>query len=233
MAIGSQRLGRQNVAAAELRSRYDHLIKEALLKARPNLEVIRADDVALPGSITTDIITRLMNSDYVVADITFPNPNVFYELGLRHACKVGTLLIKDRSAPRVPFDVSHLRHIEYVYSPGGLKALSTTFADFFAHFERDPERPDNQFQELAKLTGFIFPEYRIQQRFEERAITATFEDPDLLKLFLRSEMGDPPSDEEVTKAFLSNPKLMKALAGQEQAKSRARALKRKARKDAA
>lgn len=68
------------------------------MKARPNLEIVRADEVAFPGTMTTDIITRIMHSDYVIADVSYPNPNVFYELGLRHACRVGTIIIKDKAA---------------------------------------------------------------------------------------------------------------------------------------
>src|SRR5262249_13797312 len=77
----------------QLRSRYDDLIREALLHADPTLEIMRADDVSAPGAITSDILTRLMHAEIVVADITFPNPNVFYELGLRHACRSGTIII--------------------------------------------------------------------------------------------------------------------------------------------
>ena len=113
MAIGDQSTDDGTVTSSELKRKYDDLIKEAIVKARPRLDVARADDIALPGTITTDIVTRIMHSDYVVADVTYPNPNVFYELGLRHACRTGTVIIKDREGPRVPFDIAHLRYIEY------------------------------------------------------------------------------------------------------------------------
>ena len=96
MPIGAQEYVGGSVTSEELKSRYDDLIKEALLKADPSLEVTRADEVAAPGTITSDIILRLMNADHVVADITFPNPNVFYELGLRHACRLGTIILGER-----------------------------------------------------------------------------------------------------------------------------------------
>ena len=51
------------ITEAELKKRYDDLIREALLKAAPNLEVTRADEVTAPGTINNDIITRLMHSD--------------------------------------------------------------------------------------------------------------------------------------------------------------------------
>jgi hypothetical protein len=97
MPIGDQAHGDVSLTAGQLRSRYDDLIREALLRADPNLEIMRADDVSAPGTITSDILTRLMHADVVVADITFPSPNVFYELGLRHACKTGTIIIREKT----------------------------------------------------------------------------------------------------------------------------------------
>lgn len=163
MPIGEQAYNGNNISSAELKRRYDDLIKEAVLKARPDLDVKRADEVALPGTITSDIITRLMHSDYVVADVSYPNPNVFYELGMRHSCRVGTIIIKDRAAPNTPFDISQLRHIEYDNTATGLKALAETLKTYFDHFERVPSRPDNQFLEIAKLTGYKYPDFSVRK----------------------------------------------------------------------
>jgi len=124
MPIGDQEFNGMKATADELKQRYNDLIKEAIQKADPLLEVVRADEVSEPGSITTDIITRIMQSHLVVAAATYPNPNVFYELGLRHACRVGTVIIRDKNGPKPPFDIVTLRHIEYENTPTGLKALS-------------------------------------------------------------------------------------------------------------
>jgi hypothetical protein len=209
MAIGDQNLDDQTTTSADLKSKYDNLIKEAILKARPSLEVVRADDISLPGTITTDIITRLMHSDYVVADVTFPNPNVFYELGLRHACRTGTIIIKDKSAPRVPFDIAHLRYVEYENTTTGLKALATQLAQYFDHFDRDPSRPDNHFQELAKLTTYAFPNYQKTDNTppEMQAIMGLMESPELINLFIRQQTGEEIDQGEIIRIFLNNPKV--------------------------
>jgi len=133
MPIGDQEFGDIKLTAADLKKRYGDLIKEAILKADPSLEVTRSDEVSLPGSITSDILTRLMHSDLVVADVTYPNPNVFYELGLRHACHVGTVIIRDKNGPSTPFDISHLRHIEYEETPTGLKELGKELREYFEY----------------------------------------------------------------------------------------------------
>lgn len=159
MPIGDQEYAFAKVTSRELRERYDDFIKEALLKARPGLGVVRGDESDSPGTITTDILTRLMHSDYVVADITYPNPNVFYELGIRHACRLGTVLLKDRDGPPLPFDVSHMRYIPYEYTPSGLKTLVTDLQGHLDWIDNNAGAPDNAFQELAKLTQYKFLSY--------------------------------------------------------------------------
>lgn len=210
MAIGEQVVDDTTVTPESLRNKYDDLIKEAILKVRPSLEVIRADDVSLPGTMTTDIITRLMHSDYVVADVTFPNPNVFYELGLRHACRSGTIIIKDKAGPRVPFDIAHLRYVEYENTTAGLKALSAQLAAYFDHFDREPTRPDNHFQELAKLTGYAFPDYKKAEEMppEIQAIMGLMEAPELLNLIMRQQSGESIDQGELVRLMISNPKVM-------------------------
>lgn len=209
MAIGEYKTDDGLVTASDLRSKYDDLIKEAILKARPNLEVVRADEVSVPGTITTDIITRLMHSDYVVADVTYPNPNVFYELGLRHACKAGTVIIKDKEGPKVPFDIAHLRYVEYENSTGGLKSLAAQLATYFDHFDRDSKRPDNHFLELAKLTNYPYPDFSKAEEpsLEMQAIMGLIESPELVNMIIRQQSGEKIGDDEFLKMIVSNPKV--------------------------
>jgi hypothetical protein len=47
-------------------------------------EVKRADQDARPGIIASQMISDLLNAELVIADLSFHNPNVFYEIGLRH-----------------------------------------------------------------------------------------------------------------------------------------------------
>lgn len=207
MAIGDQEYGSVKVTAKELRSKYDDLIKEAIEKARPGLEVARADDIALPGSITTDILTRIMHSDFVLADITHPNPNVFYELGLRHAVRPGTIIIKDKNGPKPPFDLAHSRYIEYENTPTGLKELSENLKQYFSFFERDRLRPDNQFLELAKLTDYEFMDYGRAEKEppEAQFMRAVLTNPNLFELFARQQNGEEINQVEFIQTLFSHP----------------------------
>jgi hypothetical protein len=209
MAIGEQKFERDTVSAAELKDKYDNLIKEAILKARPSLEVVRADEVSFPGTITTDIITRIMHSDYVITDVTYPNPNVFYELGLRHACKAGTIIIRDKAGPRVPFDIAHLRHIEYENTTAGLKTLANQLAVYLDHLDRNPDRPDNHFLDLAKLTNYEFPNYRKQEEtpLEMQAVMGLMESPELLHAISRQQAGEEIDQAELFKLLVNSPKV--------------------------
>jgi hypothetical protein len=219
MPIGDQEFNGAKVTADDLKQRYDDLIKEAIQKADPSLEVVRADEVSAPGSITTDILTRIIQSYFVVADITYPNPNVFYELGLRHACRVGTVIIREKNGPTPPFDIVHLRHIEYENTPTGLKALSDKLKQFFLYLERTLEKPDNQFLEVAKLIGYSYPRYGKEEYTKEDAqielITTVIQSPEILDLFRRESSGEKVDPSEQLKILASNPQtastLIKAL----------------------
>lgn len=147
------------ITEADLHKRYTDLIKEAIAKADPSLEVIRADEVSAPGVINTDVLTRLMHSDIVIADITFPNANVFYEMGMRHAVRSGTILIRGNDAHPTPFDVANLRYTPYENTSTGLKALSESLSKQFAWIRANPGKPDSAFLELATVTKYKYPSF--------------------------------------------------------------------------
>ncbi|MBZ9821909.1 hypothetical protein [Mesorhizobium sp. CA4] len=74
------------------------------------LAVVRADAIDKPGVITRQIIEYIMRSRLVIADLSFHNPNVFYELALRHAVKLPIVQVI-RQSDRIPFDVNQMRTI--------------------------------------------------------------------------------------------------------------------------
>jgi hypothetical protein len=122
------------------RNRYEQIIRPAVegfrFKNEQVFQCIRGDDVAETGSITRDIIKRLYRSDVVIADITSLNANVFYELGVRHALRSGTILIGEDGTV-LPFDVSMQRVIRYVDTAGREKsAIEQIQAALAAMMER-------------------------------------------------------------------------------------------------
>lgn len=93
---------------------YDSLYQKVIKPVceEMNLSVYRADEVYKPGIILKDIIDGLVESEIIIADITPPNPNVFYELGFSHALNKITILLAQHGS-ELPFDVKSYRTIFY------------------------------------------------------------------------------------------------------------------------
>ena len=90
---------------------YELLIAPALKKA--NCVAFRADQEQGAGDIRTDMYFELVTADVILADISILNPNVFYELGVRHGVAPrGVLMIHGGWAKR-PFDVAPDRTFDY------------------------------------------------------------------------------------------------------------------------
>ena len=78
-----------------------------------NLVPKRADTSKTPGIITDEMFRDILYARIVLADITGLNPNVFYELGVRHSLRpTSTVVIKETHSD-IPFDVSNLRVFTY------------------------------------------------------------------------------------------------------------------------
>lgn len=85
---------------------------------RPALEqdggfvVQRADESGHAGMITVHVVNSILEADLVVADLSFLNANVFYELGLRHSTKRPTIHLASTETV-LPFDNADHRTIFY------------------------------------------------------------------------------------------------------------------------
>ena len=85
-----------------------HLVEPAAKEH--GLQVVRADKIGRSGLITQQVFEHLAKARLCVADLSFNNPNAFYELGVRHVCKLATIQII-RKGDKIPFDVSQGRTI--------------------------------------------------------------------------------------------------------------------------
>lgn len=68
----------------------------------------RACDIKHSGVIDIPMYENILKADFVLADISTLNPNVLYELGIRHAVKKNTTLIISEKELKYPFDLSHI-----------------------------------------------------------------------------------------------------------------------------
>ncbi len=90
---------------------YAELIRPALEDA--GLEVLRADEEREAGDIRADLFQELLLADLVVADLTLDNPNVWYELGVRHALRARGVILVQGPRPTQPFDIYTDRKLCY------------------------------------------------------------------------------------------------------------------------
>ena len=95
---------------SEIRKRSDqilnHIVKPAV--GEFGYTVVRADKIEQPGLITAQVIQHVLDDPLVVVDLTGHNPNVFYELAIRHVIRKPVVQII-ASGDSLPFDVSQSR----------------------------------------------------------------------------------------------------------------------------
>jgi hypothetical protein len=130
------------------------LVEPAL--AELDLKVLRADAIARPGVITKQVIEHVAKARLVVADLSFHNPNVFYELAFRHATRKPVLHLI-RAFDPIPFDLDQFRTIRidtsglYSFVP----QIETYRAEIATHARRALEEPAD-----AGPLSVFYPEFR-------------------------------------------------------------------------
>jgi len=124
---------------------YGSIVEPALEEF--GLRLVRADQIGKPGMISRQIVEHVLHSRLVVADLSFHNPNVFYELALRHTSRRPTVQLI-RAADRIPFDLDKVRTIKIdtsdIYSL--VPQLQTYIAELSGQARQalaDPDAVDN------------------------------------------------------------------------------------------
>jgi uncharacterized protein YoxC len=87
-----------------------HVLRPVLTKF--GFDAIRADEIAEPGIISTQILERIVNDPLVIADLSEKNPNVYYELAVRHATRKPIIQLIQKGE-LLPFDVAGTRTIAF------------------------------------------------------------------------------------------------------------------------
>lgn len=130
---------------------------------------VRADQLFRGEVVVDTVIDGLFRAHLVVADVTMPNPNVYYELGLRHAIAAGGTVLIAHAGTELPFDVAHRRTIFYdLKQPDKFRA---DFAEFLRQYLVLPERPGTEVTSVLERLGVIVgskDEARFEQDFSAR-----------------------------------------------------------------
>ena len=92
-----------------------------------NLDAVRVDKIFGPNVVMDDIFKLIVQSRFVICDLTKRNPNVLYETGIAHArnCEV-IMIVQDEDD--IPFDLKHIRYVKYLPNDEGYGKLRVDLA---------------------------------------------------------------------------------------------------------
>jgi hypothetical protein len=167
----------------------DWIVKPAA--AASSLRTVRADDVGEPGQITAQAVQHCLKAKAAVADLTGGNPNVYYELSVRHGALLPVVLIAEEGT-RLPFDISQSRVIFFDHTDlrSSGEAKEKLQAQIEASLTGVPDNPISDGMRLAQLQAGNAEEQTlalIMGRLER--ITMTSED---VKEILRHQQSQSP-----------------------------------------
>ncbi len=168
---------------SETRKRSDKMLKYVIapVAEERGYEAVRADQISEPGLITSQVIQHVADDDLVIADLSERNPNVFYELALRHALKKPLVQLMAKGE-RIPFDVAGMRTIEIdINDLDSVESAKESLGEQIEAVEKDPESIDTPIS-----FAFDLQQLRQSENPEERSLA------DVVAALseLRSEVND-------------------------------------------
>lgn len=143
-----------------------HEIIEAVFKSyfTNEYKIIRADKISTPGNIDTQVINHILEDDLVIADMSLLNPNVFYEIGIRHMINK-PIVHMFKEGNTIPFDVTTMRSISFNYNhPASLSKAREQLAAFVEETHRTDftvDTPVTRARGYAQLTQIATPTEKI------------------------------------------------------------------------
>ncbi|WP_010632867.1 hypothetical protein [Sporolactobacillus vineae] len=125
---------------SEAREKVDSLIDDVLdpLLQRRAYRVYVSHRIRKTGSVLEPIIGHILNDDLVIANLTGLNPNVLYELAIRHACNLPAIVIAEKGT-RLPFDLTDERTFFYTDSFHGASLLTEDLNEVLSEMGQNEE----------------------------------------------------------------------------------------------
>jgi len=127
---------------------YRHLIEETIMGME--IECIRCDKINESGPILAKMIKQIYEADVAIVDITAFNPNVFYELGIRHALTKNVTVLVALAGTKRPFNIQDLKVIEYREEMDAIAKTKQTIATIIRNGLKSSE-PDSPVHHILKL----------------------------------------------------------------------------------
>lgn len=122
-------------------------------------DCVRADFEAAGGFIHRPMYERLLVAEYVIADLTLANPNVAYEVGVRHGSrsKATILICAQEFVGQLPFDLKPLRVFSYSLNQDGnlsdleAEKLKQVLSQLLKQAVRGELPPDNPILQVTEV----------------------------------------------------------------------------------
>lgn len=128
---------------------YKKIIRPAVEES--GLEFTCKRSTATRGNIIKEIIVDLNDNDIVIADLTDHNPNVCYELGIRHGLKVGTILLAQKREFLNIFDLhNYASHVYKARNENDRRNTIEKIRELLKDFLGNPSKPDNPVQDFLQ-----------------------------------------------------------------------------------
>jgi len=128
MPFGKKDVGGEEVDFTAI---YKDIFEPAINAARTPedrpLIAARTDMDAFSSSIDQEMFEYIMYSRMAFADISGFNPNVFYEIGARHAAQESGTVLFRQMGHAIPFDIKSIKIFEYDHKPKAKAGESQAF----------------------------------------------------------------------------------------------------------
>ena len=140
---------------SDIRKRSNLVFKHVIesIAAEHGYKALRADQMAKPGSITTQIVDQILNAHLVIADLTGHNANVLYELAARHVVRKPVVQII-QNGELLPFDIAAQRTIQLDHKDlDSVEAAKNELSKQIASVEKDPSQVDSPISVAMDLSA--------------------------------------------------------------------------------
>ena len=163
---------------------FEHMIKPTIRGSKLGFDCEQAKPRT--GSFIRDILEGLNRADVVIADLTDKNPNVCYELGIRHTLKNRTILIA-QDIKHVPSDLRSYWVVTYKKDLTGANEFKKKIREILREMQKDPDKPDSPVADFLQLKNIDINDYEKSEKIKRLSalISEISYNVDTIDLFIK------------------------------------------------